>query len=41
MSGRPQIEIKESVKELRVLLKQQKTALNHAKVQALYLLKIG
>jgi transposase len=40
MSGRPQIEIKESVKELRALLKQQKTALNHAKVQALYLLKI-
>jgi transposase len=40
MSGRPQIEIKESVKELRRLLKQQKTALNHAKVQALYLLKI-
>jgi transposase len=40
MSGRPQIEIKESVEELRVLLKQQKTALNHAKVQALYLLKI-
>lgn len=40
MSGRPQIEIKESVKELRTLLKQQKTALNHAKVQALYLLKI-
>jgi len=40
MSGRPKIEIKESVKELRTLLKQQKTALNHAKVQALYLLKI-
>ena len=40
MSGRPKIEIRESVKELRTLLKQQKTALNYAKVQALYLLKI-
>lgn len=28
MSGRPQIEIKESLDELRALLKQQKTALN-------------
>lgn len=40
MSGRPHIEIRESVEELRSLLKRQKTALGHAKVQAIYLLKI-
>ena len=40
MSGRPKIEITESAEELRSLLKKQKTALNYAKIQALYLLKI-
>jgi len=40
MSGRPKIEITESAEELKSLLKKQKTALNYAKLQALYLLKI-
>lgn len=40
MSGVPKIEIAESVETLKSLLKKQKTALNHAKVQSLYLLKI-
>ncbi|NBD14710.1 MAG: hypothetical protein GVY04_00780 [Cyanobacteria bacterium] len=40
MSGRPKIEITESAEELKSLLKKQKTALNYAKIQALYLLKI-
>jgi transposase len=41
MSGIPKIEIAESVETLKSLMKQQKTALNHAKVQSLYLLKIN
>lgn len=41
MSGVPKIEIAESVETLKSLMKQQKTALNHAKVQTLYLLKIN
>jgi transposase len=40
MSGVPNIEIAESVEELKNEMKKQKTALNFAKVQALYLLKI-
>ncbi len=40
MSGVPNIKIAESVEELKSLMKQQKTPLNYAKVQALYLLKI-
>ena len=40
MSGVPNIEIVESVEELKSEMKKQKTALNFAKVQALYLLKI-
>lgn len=40
MSGVPNIEISESVEELKKEMKKQKTALNFAKVQALYLLKI-
>ena len=41
MSGVPKIEIAESVETLKSLMKKQKTALNHAKVQSLYLLKIN
>lgn len=40
MSGLPKIEIVESSEQLKSLMKQQKTGLNYAKVQALYLLKI-
>ena len=40
MSGVPNIEIAESVEELKSEMKKQKMALNFAKVQALYLLKI-
>lgn len=40
MSGVSKIAIVESVEMLKSLMKQQKTALNYAKVQALYLLKI-
>ena len=40
MSGVPNIKIAESVEQLKSLMKQQKTPLNYAKVQALYLLKI-
>jgi hypothetical protein len=40
MSGVPKIEIIESVEELKLLMKQQKTGLGYAKVQSLYLLKI-
>jgi transposase len=40
MSGVPNIKIAESVEELKGEMKKQKTALNFAKVQALYLLKI-
>ena len=39
MSGVPKIEIAESVEELKLLMKQQKSALGFAKVQSLYLLK--
>ncbi|MGF1490681.1 MAG: IS630 family transposase [Prochloraceae cyanobacterium] len=41
MSGVTKIEIAESVEELKLLMKQQKTALGFAKVQTLYLLKIN
>lgn len=41
MSGIPKIEIIESVEELKLLMKQQKTGLGYAKVQSLYLLKIN
>ena len=41
MSGVPKIQIAESVETLKSLMKKQKTALNHAKVQSLYLLKIN
>jgi transposase len=41
MSGVPKIEIAESVSELKLLMKQQKTGLGYAKVQSLYLLKIN
>jgi hypothetical protein len=41
MSGVPKVEIAESVETLKSLMKQQKTALNYAKVQSLYLLKIN
>ncbi len=41
MSGVPKIEVTESVEELRELMKQQKSGLSYAKVQALYLWKIG
>ncbi len=41
MSGVAKLEIAESVETLKSLMKQQKTALNHAKVQSLYLLKIN
>ena len=40
MSGVPKIEIAESVEELKLLMKQQKSGLGFAKVQSLYLLKI-
>ena len=40
MSGVPKIAIAESVETLKSLMKQQKTALGYAKVQALYLIKI-
>jgi hypothetical protein len=40
MSGVPNINVAESVEELKSLLKQQVTSLNFAKVQSLYLLKI-
>ena len=40
MSGVTKIEIAESVEELKLLMKQQKTALGFAKIQTLYLLKI-
>ena len=40
MAGVPKIAIGESVESLKELMKAQKTALNYAKVQALYLLKI-
>ena len=40
MSGVPKIEIAESVGELKLLMKQQKSGLGYAKVQSLYLLKI-
>lgn len=40
MTGVPKIEISESAETLKDVLKKQKTALNFAKVQALYLLKI-
>ena len=40
MSGLIKIEIIESSSRLQLLMKPQKTGLNHAKVQALYLLKI-
>lgn len=41
MSGVPRIEIAESVQELKLLMKQQKTGLGYAKIQSLYLLKIN
>jgi transposase len=41
MSGVPKIEVTESVEELRELMKQQKSGLSYAKVQSLYLWKIG
>ena len=40
MTGIPHIEIKETVEELKILMKKQKTPLNFAKIQSLYLLKI-
>ena len=40
MSGVTKIEIAESVEELKLLMKQQKTALGFAKIQTLYLLKM-
>ena len=39
MAGVTKIEIKESVEELRALLRQQKTASGKERIQALYLLK--
>lgn len=41
MSGVPKIKIAESVEELKMLMKQQKTGLGYAKIQSLYLLKIS
>jgi len=41
MSGVPKIEIKESANTLRALMNSQKQVLNYAKLQALYILKIG
>lgn len=40
MSGVPRIEVRESIEELKLLMKQQKTGLGYAKVQSIYLLKI-
>ncbi len=40
MSGVSRIEVRESIEELKLLIKQQKTRLGYAKVQSLYLLKI-
>jgi transposase len=40
MSGVPKIQISESLETLQNLMKEQKTSLNYAKVQALYLLKV-
>jgi len=40
MPGVPKIAIAESQETLKSLMKKQKTALNYAKVQALYLIKI-
>jgi transposase len=40
MSGVPKIEVRESIEELKLLMKQQKTGLGYAKVQSIYLLKI-
>lgn len=41
MTGIPKIEIVETAEELRELMKRQKSGLGYAKVQALYLMKIG
>jgi hypothetical protein len=41
MSGIPKIEIQESAEELRKLMKKQKTSLEFAKLQTLYLFKIN
>lgn len=41
MTGVPQIEIKESAEDLKELMKKQKSGLEFAKVQTLYLLKIN
>lgn len=41
MSGVYQLEILETVEELKELLVQQKTASHHERVQLLYLLKTG
>lgn len=41
MTGIPNIEITETAANLRELMKQQKSGLGFAKIQALYLLKIG
>jgi hypothetical protein len=40
MSGVSKITITESAETLKSLMKRQKTALNYAKLQTLYLLKI-
>ena len=40
MSGVSKIKIAESVEELKILMKRQKTGLGYAKIQSLYLLKI-
>lgn len=40
MSGVSKIAIAESVEQLKILMKQQKTGLGYAKIQTLYLLKI-
>ncbi len=40
MSGVPQIQIVESVETLKDLMNKQRTSVNYAKVQALYLLKV-
>jgi transposase len=39
MSGRPNIEITESLEQLTELMKSQKKVLNHSKIHALYLIK--
>ena len=41
MSGVPKIKISESVEELKILMKKQKTGLGYAKVQTLYLLLLS